>query len=58
MGKKPGLTQINYSLLANELRRPISVKAFPGEASDLSVFPPTIEKIRKKFGLLRVVMGF
>jgi transposase len=54
--KKRGKAQINYSLLTDKSGIPISIEAFPGNASDSTIFLPAVEKIRKAFGLSRVVM--
>jgi transposase len=54
--KKRGNRQINYGLLTDKRRRPISIKAWPGNTSDTTTFLPTVEKVRHDFGLETIVM--
>ncbi|MDR2140414.1 MAG: IS1634 family transposase [Deltaproteobacteria bacterium] len=54
--KNRGQAQINYSLLTDKEGRPISIKAYPGDISDASIILPALNKVRKDFGLSRVVL--
>jgi transposase len=48
--------QITYRLLTDDCGRPVSIEVYPGNTSDVTVFLPTVEKIRNTFGLSKVVM--
>ncbi|MFQ5507064.1 MAG: IS1634 family transposase [Planctomycetota bacterium] len=54
-GKK-GKLQITIGLLCEPEGRPIAVEVFPGNTGDPSTLGSQIEKLRKRFGLERVVL--
>ena len=47
--------QVVYGLLCDRDGRPIAVEVFPGNTSDPAAFTSVVEKVRKRFGLRRVV---
>jgi len=55
-GKKKGFPQIKYGLLCNSEGCPVAVEVFEGNAGDPSTLGAQIRKVRKRFGLKRVVM--
>lgn len=50
------LPSIVYGLLADIEGRPIAVDVYPGNTGDSSTVPDQVEKLRKNFGLERVVL--
>ena len=54
-GKK-GFPQIVYGLLCNAEGCPVAIHVFPGNTGDPSTLPTQIDKVRKRFGIERVVM--
>ena len=54
-GKK-GTLQIEYGLLTDSAGRPVAVEVIPGNTGDPATVPATIEKLRVRFGLERVVL--
>ena len=54
-GKK-GFPQIVYGLLCNAQGCPIAIEVFAGNTADPKTLGPQIAKIRKRFGVERVVM--
>ena len=54
-GKK-GTLQIEYGLLTDPVGRPVAVEVFPGNTGDPATVPATLEKLRVRFGLERVVL--
>ena len=53
---KRGKLQIEFGLLCDAEGRPVAVEVFPGNAADPATVGSQIEKIRKRFGLSRVVL--
>ncbi len=53
-GKK-GHPQIVYGVLCNKEGCPVAVEVFTGNTSDSATLPAQIEKVRKRFGVQRVV---
>lgn len=53
-GKK-GTLQIVFGLLCNQAGCPIAVEVFSGNTADPKTLTPQVEKVRKKFGLSRVI---
>jgi len=51
-----GLRCIVYGLLADEGGRPVAVDVYRGNRSDPTTVPDQVEKLRKRFGLSRVVL--
>jgi len=47
--------QIVYGLLCDSEGRPIAVEVFPGNTADPKAFTKIVERIRKRFGIERVV---
>ena len=54
-GKK-GTVIIVYGLLTDQEGRPVAVEVYPGNTGDPSTVPDQVEKLRKRFGLCRVVL--
>jgi len=54
-GKK-GYPIIVYGLLADAEGRPVAVEVYPGNTGDPTTVPDQVEKLRVRFGLLRVVL--
>ena len=54
-GKK-GFPQIVYGLLCNADGCPVAIEVFAGNTADPSTLTPQIEKLRKRFGIERVVL--
>jgi transposase len=55
-GKK-GYPIIVYGLLADAEGRPVAVQVYPGNTGDPTTVPDQVEKLRVRFGLLRVVLA-
>jgi len=53
--RKKGHPQIVYGVLCNKEGCPVGVEVFPGNRSDCTTLPVQIEKVRKRFGIQRVV---
>ena len=53
---KKGKSIIVYGLLTDEAGRPVAVEVYPGDTGDPSTVPNQVEKLRKRFGLCRVVL--
>jgi len=51
-----GLRCIVYGLLADEGGRPVAVDVYRGNRSDPTTVPDQVEKLRRRFGLSRVVL--
>ena len=47
--------QVVYGLLCDKQGRPIAVEVFPGNTADPAAFTSVVEKVRKRFGLQRVI---
>ena len=54
-GRK-GTLQIEYGLLTDPAGRPVAVEVFPGNTGDPATVPATLEKLRVRFGLERIVL--
>ena len=52
---KNGYPQIVYGLLCNAAGCPVAVEVFEGNTGDPKTLAPQIEKVRKRFGLKRVI---
>jgi hypothetical protein len=53
---RPGSLQIEYGLVTDAEGRPLAVEVFPGDTADPATVAATIEKVRERFGLERVVL--
>jgi transposase len=53
---KRGFPQIVYGLLCNAHGCPVSVQVFEGNTADSKTLAPQIEKVRRRFGIARVVL--
>lgn len=53
---KKGKLIIVYGLLTDEAGRPVAVEVYPGNTADPTTVPDQVEKLRKRFGLDRVVL--
>jgi len=53
--RKRGFPQIVYGLLCDGQGCPVSVEVFPGNTADPSTLASQIKKVRKRFGVRRVV---
>ena len=53
---KRGTLQVNYGLLTDARGCPVSVSVFEGNTGDPKTLLPQVEKVRKGFGLDRLVM--
>ena len=54
---KRGTLQVNYGLLTDAHGRPVSVSVFEGNTGDPKTLLPQVEKVRKGFGLDRLVLA-
>jgi len=54
-GKKNKL-QVNYGLLADKRGCPVAVSVYKGNTNDAKTLMPLVEKLRKDFGIERVVL--
>ena len=52
---KNGYPQIVYGLLCNAEGCPVAIEVFEGNTADPKTLPAQVEKIRKRFGIARVV---
>lgn len=53
---KRGKLQINYGLTCTPEGRPVAVEVFDGAVQDEKTLPPALERIKKRFGIERVVV--
>jgi hypothetical protein len=53
---KRGTLQVNYGLLTDARGCPVSISVFEGNVGDPKTLLPQVEKVRKEFGLDRLVM--
>jgi len=53
---KNGYPQIVYGLLCNAEGCPVAIEVFEGNTADPKTLPAQVEKIRKRFGIARVVL--
>jgi transposase len=53
---KRGFPQINYGLLCNAEGCPVAIEVFEGNTADPNTLQTQIDKVRKRFGIERVVM--
>lgn len=53
---KRGLPIIVYGLLTDHEGRPLAIDVYPGNTGDPTTVPDQVEKLRKRFGLSRVVL--
>ncbi len=53
---KPGSLQIEFGLLCDKDGRPVAVEVFEGNSSDPSTVATQIDKLKKRFGLAKVVL--
>lgn len=54
--KKRGKLQVNYGLLTDEVGRPVSVSVYQGNTGDSKTLLPQVEKVKKEFGIKRMVL--
>ena len=54
--RKKGKLIIVYGLLTDEAGRAVAVEVYPGNTGDPTTVPDQVEKLRKRFGLCRVVL--
>jgi transposase len=54
-GKK-GLPIIVYGLLTDSVGRPVAIEVYPGNTADPKTVPDQVDKLRRRFGLERVVL--
>lgn len=54
-GKK-GLPIIVYGVLTDAVGRPLAVQVYPGNTNDAATIPGQVRKLRRRFGLERVVL--
>jgi transposase len=54
--RKKGKLIIVYGLLTDDAGRPVAVEVYPGSTGDPTTVPDQVEKLRKHFGLRRVVL--
>ncbi len=53
---KRGTRQIKYGLLTDGRGGPVAISVHPGNSSDSTTFLPELKRLRKQFGLQRMVM--
>ncbi len=53
---KPGQPQIVYGLLCAPDGCPVAIEVFPGNTADPPTFTAQVNKVRKRFGITRVVL--
>jgi hypothetical protein len=53
---RPGTLPVNYGLMTDDRGCPVSVSVFDGDVGDPKTLLPQVEKLRKSFGLERLVM--
>ncbi len=54
--QKKGKLQVNYSLLTDDRRCPVSIATFPGNTSDTTTLMPQVERLQGTFNLKSVVL--
>jgi transposase len=54
---KPGTLQVNYGILTDARGCPVSVSVFEGNTGDPKTLLPQVEKVKKTFGIDRLVMA-
>jgi hypothetical protein len=54
-GKK-GLPIIVYGLLTDQAGRPVAIEVYPGNTADPKTVPDQVNKLRRRFGLKRLVL--
>jgi len=54
--RKKGKLIIVYGLLTDDAGRPVAAEVYPGNTGDPSTVPNQVDKLRKHFGLRRVVL--
>lgn len=54
--RKRGTMQVNYGLLTDAQGCPVAVSVHPGNTSDTATFMPVAERLRKGFGIDRMVL--
>jgi transposase len=54
--KKDGKKIIVYGLMTDEVGRPISIQAYPGNTADSTTIPDQVTKIRNQFGLEEITL--
>lgn len=54
--RKKGRPIIVYGLLTDSQGRPIAIEVYPGNTGDPTTVPDQVEKLRRRFGLARVVL--
>ena len=54
--QKRGKAQINYGLMTDADGRPVSIEIFAGNTADPSAFVSAVDKLRRRFGLDKMVM--
>ncbi len=53
---KRGTLQVNYGLLTDERGCPVAISVHEGNTSDSTTFLPQVKRLRKEFGVRRMVM--
>src|ERR1035441_7474898 len=53
---KRGRQQVEYGLLTDPAGRPVAVEVFPGNTADPESFKTAITRVRKDFGIERLIM--
>ncbi len=53
---KRGTLQVNYGLLTDARGCPVAISVHPGNTSDSTTFLPEVKRLRKQFGIERMVM--
>ena len=53
---RPGTLQVNYGLLTDPRGCPVAVSVHEGNTADSTTFMPAVQKLRKDFGIERMVM--
>ncbi len=54
---RPGTLQVNYGVLTDDRGCPVSVSVFEGNTGDPKTLLPQVEKMKKAFGINRLVMA-
>jgi transposase len=54
--KKKGKPIVVYGVMTDAVGRPVAVDVYPGNTGDPTTIPDQVEKLRKRFGLSRVVL--
>jgi transposase len=53
---KPGKTSIVWGVMTDRAGRPVAVEVYPGHTGDPTTLADQVEKLRRRFGLERLVM--